>query len=145
MSSSDPRSVVLPSDPVTGFSRSDCLLMLAGPMPRRRCGLLRMGFFRDASKSRDFLCIRIERLAWASDFAQVLETQLDVCQAIAVDRTWSDRDAYLQHCIEMLGQRLHCGTRLDVLAPAILAMNSAWDLLGVFQSLETLPQEQFLD
>lgn len=141
MNSIEPRSVLLAQRPVTGSARADCLSMLAGPMPRRRSNFLRMGFHRDAKKSQEFLCIRIERLAWASDEAQVLETEVHVCQAIALGQRLDDRDDYLKHCIEMMGHRLHCGDKLQVLAPAIGAMNKGWDLLAVFQALEHLPKE----
>lgn len=145
MNAFDPRSVLLAPPPMTGITRVDCLSMVEGPMPRRRSGLLRMGFHRDAKMSQEFLCIRIERLAWASDEAQVLETEVHVCRAIALDQRLNDRDDYLKHCIEMMGQRLHCGKRLKLLTPAIAAMNKSWNLLGVFQMLENLPKEDPID
>lgn len=145
MKSFEPRSVLLTQRPITGITRIDCLSMVAGPMPRRRSGFLRMGLYRDANLSQEFLCVRIERLAWPSDEAQVLETEVHVCFAVSLDQRLEDRDDYLKHCIEMLGQRLHCGNGLQLLAPAISAMNRGWDLLAVFQALEHLPKEDLID
>lgn len=140
MSVSELRSVLLATQPITSATQSDCLKLLVGPLPQRVCGFLRMGYVYNSSVSKDFLCMRIERLAWPSGESKVVESKLLVCKAVSICQPLSDRDDYLKHCIEMLAHRLPFGATLDTIDLAISAMVKDWDLLGIFLALENLPK-----
>lgn len=139
---SRPRSVLLDhsTNPLSIQTASDCLILLAGPMLCRRFGLLRMAWYHDPLKSVEFLCLKVERLAWASNSAVVLETRHYVCKAVTLNHSLNDRDVYMEQCIEMLGARLMEGVTLEVLEPGLKAMNAQWDLLDLFRKLESLPK-----
>ena len=122
------------ADPEIGI---DHMAILLGRMPRRRCGLVRMGWYKDARSNR-FLGLKIELLASTRSDAAVVEVRRDICKAMPINQRLTDRDMYLEQVIEMLAPRVGEGIGLAHVAGAIDQINAGWDLLETFKALEAV-------
>lgn len=114
-----------------------------GVLPSHRCTVFELVISHDAMASADHLLMRTvlrDRLT-----GEIIESRRDICRALPIGSADEARIVYVREMCQMIAPHVRAWQlTLSDLREVIHTMNASWNILGVFQALDSVDALQTL-